>query len=446
MTYQTNSQIRLSSMIQPHFYKFWKSGKPYFILKGGRGSFKSSTVALKLSVMVKKHTQLGHKVNVPIVRENTVNLRDSVYAQIVWALDMLQMTDEFVFNVSPMRITHKRTGSAFYFYGGDKPEKLKSNTIKDVIALWYEEAANFKNAEVFDQTNPTFIRQKSPFVEQVPVFYTYNPPKNPFDWVNQWVNSKQTDEDYFVDTSTYLDDKLHVTTKQQLKLIESYKKNDYDYYRWLYLGEIIGLGNNVYNMGLFHEIDELPDDDYVAQLAYSIDVGHQTSATTCLCIGITGKGNVIVLDTYYYSPEGRTYKKAPSELSKDLHEFIKESASDYPNAPIIKRTIDSAEGGLRNQYYNDYGTRLHGVNKAMKKVTMVDYPQDLLAQGRVFILRKKENEIFIEQHQQYRWEDQKTGKKNRNPDDPQVVKENDHTCDAFQYFCMDNKQLLGLKK
>lgn len=82
----------------------------------------------------------------------------------------------------------------------------------------------------------------------------------------------------------------------------------------------------------------------------------------------------------------------------------------------------------------------------MKKVTMVDYPQDLLAQGRVFILRKKENEIFIEQHQQYRWEDQKTGKKNRNPNDPQVIKENDHTCDAFQYFCMDNKRLLGLKK
>lgn len=441
MTYQTNSQIRLSSMIQPHFYKFWKSGKPYFILKGGRGSFKSSTVALKLSVMVKKHTQLGHKVNVPIVRENTVNLRDSVYAQIVWALDMLQMTDEFVFNVSPMRIIHKRTGSAFYFYGGDKPEKLKSNTIKDVIALWYEEAANFKNAEVFDQTNPTFIRQKSPFVDQVPVFYTYNPPKNPFDWVNQWVNSKQADEDYYVDTSTYLDDKLHVTTKQQLKLIESYKKNDYDYYRWLYLGEVIGLGNNVYNMDLFHEIDELPDDDYVAQLAYSIDSGNQTSATTCLCLGITGKGNVILLDTYYYSPAGLATKKAPSQLAKDLHEFIKESASKFPEAPIIKRTVDSAEGGLRNQYYNDYGTRLHGVNKSEKKVTYIDYPQDLLAQGRVFILRKKSNNIFITQHREYRWDESSL-----ESDNPKVIKENDHTCDAFQYFCMDNKRLLGLKK
>ncbi|GEP20615.1 PBSX family phage terminase large subunit [Latilactobacillus sakei] len=442
----TYQKIKLSSIVQPHFYSFWNSKAPYLILNGGRGSFKSSTISIKLLVKFKKHTQQGNKVNVVVVRENAVNLRDSVYGQIVWAISKLGMIREFRYSVSPMKIVHKRTGSTFYFYGGDNPERLKSNTVGDLMALWYEEAANFKSAEVFDQTNPTFIRQKAECVDQVQVIYSYNPPKNPFDWVNEWVDEKAGDPEYFVDKSTYLDDELGFTTKQQLALIESYKKNDYDYYRWLYLGEVIGLGNNVYNMALFHEIDELPDDDYVAQLAYSIDVGHQTSATTCLCIGITGKGNVIVLDTYYYSPEGRTYKKAPSELSKDLHEFIKESASDYPNAPIIKRTIDSAEGGLRNQYYNDYGTRLHGVNKAMKKVTMVDYPQDLLAQGRVFILRKKENEIFIEQHQQYRWEDQKTGKKNRNPDDPQVVKENDHTCDAFQYFCMDNKRLLGLKK
>ncbi len=278
-------------------------------------------------------------------------------------------------------------------------------------------------------------------MDQVQVIYSYNPPKNPFDWVNEWVDEKTGDPDYFVDKSTYLDDELGFTTKQQLALIESYKRNDYDYYRWLYLGEIIGLGNNVYNMALFHEIDELPDDDYVARLAYSIDSGNQTSATTCLCLGITGKGNVILLDTYYYSPAGLANKKAPSQLAKDLHEFIKETASKFPEAPIIKRTVDSAEGGLRNQYYNDYGTRLHGVNKSEKKVTYIDYPQDLLAQGRVFILRKKSNNIFITQHREYRWDESSL-----ESDNPKVIKENDHTCDAFQYFCMDNKRLLGLKK
>ncbi len=437
----TYQKIKLSSIVQPHFYSFWNSKAPYLILNGGRGSFKSSTISIKLLVKFKKHTQQGNKVNVVVVRENAVNLRDSVYGQIVWAISKLNMIREFRYSVSPMKIVHKRTGSTFYFYGGDNPERLKSNTVGDLMALWYEEAANFKNAEVFDQTNPTFIRQKAECVDQVQVIYSYNPPKNPFDWVNEWVDEKAGDPDYFVDKSTYLDDELGFTTKQQLALIESYKRNDYDYYRWLYLGEVIGLGNNVYNMALFHEIDELPDDDYVAELAYSIDSGNQTSATTCLCLGITGKGNVILLDTYYYSPAGLANKKAPSQLAKELHEFIKQTASDFPEAPIIKRTVDSAEGGLRNQYYNDYGTRLHGVNKSEKKVTYIDYPQDLLAQGRVFILRKKSNNIFITQHREYRWDESSL-----ESDNPKVIKENDHTCDAFQYFCMDNKRLLGLKK
>lgn len=437
----TYQKIKLSSIVQPHFFSFWNSKAPYLILNGGRGSFKSSTISIKLLVKFKKHTQQGNKVNVVVVRENAVNLRDSVYGQIVWAISKLNMIREFRYSVSPMKIVHKRTGSAFYFYGGDNPERLKSNTVGDLMALWYEEAANFKNAEVFDQTNPTFIRQKAECVDQVQVIYSYNPPKNPFDWVNEWVDEKAGDPDYFVDKSTYLDDELGFTTKQQLALIESYKRNDYDYYRWLYLGEVIGLGNNVYNMALFHEIDELPDDDYVAELAYSIDSGNQTSATTCLCLGITGKGNVILLDTYYYSPAGLANKKAPSQLAKELHEFIKQTASDFPEAPIIKRTVDSAEGGLRNQYYNDYGTRLHGVNKSEKKVTYIDYPQDLLAQGRVFILRKKSNNIFITQHREYRWDESSL-----ESDNPKVIKENDHTCDAFQYFCMDNKRLLGLKK
>lgn len=437
----TYQKIKLSSIVQPHFFSFWNSKAPYLILNGGRGSFKSSTISIKLLVKFKKHTQQGNKVNVVVVRENAVNLRDSVYGQIVWAISKLGMVREFRYSVSPMKIVHKRTGSTFYFYGGDNPERLKSNTVGDLMALWYEEAANFKSAEVFDQTNPTFIRQKAECVDQVQVIYSYNPPKNPFDWVNEWVDEKAGDPDYFVDKSTYLDDELGFTTKQQLALIESYKRNDYDYYRWLYLGEVIGLGNNVYNMALFHEVDELPDDDYVAELAYSIDSGNQTSATTCLCLGITGKGNVILLDTYYYSPAGLANKKAPSQLAKELHEFIKQTASEFPEAPIIKRTVDSAEGGLRNQYYNDYGTRLHGVNKSEKKATYIDYPQDLLAQGRVFILRKKSNNIFITQHREYRWDESSL-----ESDNPKVIKENDHTCDAFQYFCMDNKRLLGLKK
>lgn len=435
----TKTIIKTSQIINPHFKYLWTTKRPYIIAKGGRGSFKSSTISLKLVMMMKRHIQHGHKANVVCVRENTVNLRDSVYSQIRWAIDMLNMSDDFIYSVSPMRITDRRTGSSFYFYGGDKPEKLKSNTIQNVIALWFEEAANFKSAEVFDQTIPTFIRQKSPWVDQVKVYYSYNPPRNPYAWINEWIAQCEQDDAYFVDASTYLDDKLGITTDQQLKLIETYKQNDSDYYRWLYLGEVIGLGTNVYNMALFHPLQQLLDDDPIQRIAFAVDAGHINSATTCLCVGVTSKGKTILLNTYYYSPEHQTRKKAPSDLVPEIEAFEKRMHEQYP-VRVLKRTIDSAEGALRNEFVKEYNEYWHGVAKS-DEATMIDYVSSLLAQGRVYYLDIPANQIFVEQHQQYQWDE-----KTVHSDEPRVIKENDHTVDAFKYFAIDNARELGLKQ
>lgn len=435
----TVKKLKISKIVQPHFKQLWTTKRPYILALGGRGSFKSSTISLKLVTMMKKHTQLGHKVNVVAFRENATYLRDSVYGQITWALSMLDLTDEYIFRTSPLRIIHRRTGSGFYFYGVDDPFKLKSNTIGKVIALWYEEAANFKSFEVFDQVNPTFIRQKSPYVSYVPIYYSYNPPKNPYDWINEWVDDKRNDPDYLVDKSTYLDDELGVTSDQQMNLIQKYKNNDYDYYRYLYLGEAVGLGTNVYNMNLFHPLQELPDDDPLANVGFSIDAGHMNSATTCLAIGLTAKGKVILLDTYYYSPANRSYKKAPSDLVPEIHEFTQRIISQY-SVSVLKRTIDSAEGALRNEFVKEYDERWHGVAKS-KEADMIDFVSNLLAQGRVYYLDTDDNKVFIEQHQQYQW-DEKTVQS----DDPKVVKENDHTVDAFKYYAIDNSKKLKLRK
>ena len=430
--------IKLSRMINPHFYPLWKTDKPYIIAKGGRGSFKSSVISMKLVTRMKHWTQLNKRVNVIAVRENASYLHDSVYNQIIWALNMLDLANEYSFYKSPLRIVHKRTGSTFYFYGGDDPMKLKSNIVDNIIAVWYEEAANFKSRDVFDQANPTFIRQTPKFVDHVTVFYSYNPPKNPYDWVNEWVEQQENDPDYFIDTSTYLDDKWGFTTDQQLRMIERYKENDLDYYRWLYLGEVVGLGTNIYNMDTFQSIDQIPEDDVITNVFYSVDTGHEVSATTCGAYGVTKKGNVILLDTYYYSPQGKAHKKPPSELSKDLKAFV-DKVTNWIGKQPTNMTIDSAEGAVDNQFYNDFGIHWHKVNK-LKKVDMIDRVQDLLAQGRFYYLRRSENEIFIAEHRKYQWDENTL-----QSDDPKVIKEDDHTCDMFQYFVRDNERFLGLK-
>ena len=429
--------VQLSKEINPHFYDMWTTDKPYIVCKGGRGSFKSSVISLKLVTSMMKYIQQGKTVNVICIRENQQYLRDSVYNQILWAMNILHVSNEFQTRVSPMTIRHTLTGSTFYFYGANDPQKLKSNIVGNIIAVWFEEFSNLKNAEVFDQSVPTFIRQKPVFAEQVKIYISYNPPRNPYAWVNEWVTSKEVDDDYFIDTSTYLDDELGFTTKQQLKLIEQYKKNDPDYYRWLYLGEAVGLGTNVYNMKLFKIDDRIPDDEYITDIFYGMDTGFMVSATAVVACAFTNKYNVYVLDTFYSDPTKYVRKPSPEEQAKHIHQFIEDITNQYGVMPG-NMTIDSADGGIFTQYWQLYNVQWSKVHK-LSQPAMIDRVQDLLAQERLHVLKTPNNEILLDQHKKYQWDPATI-----HSDNPEVIKEDDHTCDALKYGVLDNEQLLGL--
>ena len=430
--------FKVQENINPHFKSVWVSSLPYNVLKGGRNSFKSSVIVLKLVYMMLRYIIIGETANIVVIRKVANTIRDSVFNKVWWALNLFGISGQFSKTVSPFKIVHKKTGSTFYFYGQDDFQKLKSNDIGNIIAVWYEEAAEFASQEDFDQSNVTFMRQKHPRAKFVQFFWSYNPPRNPYSWINEWFESIKTNKNYLAHSSTYLDDKLGFVTEQMLEDIERIKENDYDYYRYLYLGEAVGLGNNVYNMSTFHPIEALPSDDRLIGICFALDGGHQQSATACCSFGITAKGKVILLDTWYYSPAGQVNKKAPSQLSKEIYEYMS-SVIDKYKVQALQYTIDSAEGALRNQMFLDFGLRWHPVAK-LKKVTMIDSFQSLLAQGRFYYLNIENNKIFIEEHKMYRW-DEKTIKS----DNPSVIKEDDHTCDTAQYFVLDNAKLLGLR-
>lgn len=415
----------------------WTTDKPYIVCKGGRGSFKSSVISLKLVTTMMKYIQQGKIVNVICIRENQQYLRDSVYNQILWAMNILHVANEFQTRVSPMIIRHKLSGSTFYFYGANDPQKLKSNIVGNIVGVWFEEFSNLKNAEVFDQSVPTFIRQKPYFANQVKVYISYNPPRNPYAWVNEWVTQREVDDDYFIDTSTYLDDELGFTTEQQLKLINQYKKNDPDYYRWLYLGEAVGLGTNVYNMDLFKVVDRIPSDEYITEIFYGMDTGFMVSATACVACAFTNKYNVYVLDTFYYDPTKYERKLSASEQAERVHDFINQITNKYGVVPC-NETIDSADGGIYTQYWQMYNVQWSKVHK-LGEPEMIDRVQDLLAQGRMHVLKTPGNQIFLDEHKKYQWDPATV-----NSDHPRVIKEYDHSCDALKYGILDNEQLLGL--
>ena len=433
-------EVNIQDNVNPHFKDVWTTSKPYNVLKGGRNSFKSSVIALLLVFMVIPFLIAGKKANVVVIRKVGNTIRDSVFLKIQWALNKFGLSGRFKATVSPFKIQDTVTGSCFYFYGQDDFQKLKSNDIGNIIAVWYEEAAEFSSEEDFDQSNVTFMRQKHPDVDFVKFFWSYNPPRNPYNWINEWTDRVADNDNYLVHSSSYLNDELGFVTEQMLEDIRRIKENDYDYYRYIYLGEPVGIGTNVYNMDLFKRVDKIPDGERVIGQLFAADTGHQQSATTCLHAVVTNRSNLYLVDNYYYSPAGKVKKKAPSVLSKELHDFVVRQTQKYPNVPVIEMTIDSAEGALRNQYLEDFGIRWHPVAKK-KKIIMTEYVQSLLANGRFYYFPTENNlKYFIEEHKRYQW-DEKTVK----DDDPKVIKEDDHTCDAFQYMIVDNAQLLRLK-
>lgn len=434
--------IDIMDEINPNFYSLWLADEPNIISSGGRSSLKSSVISLKLVVDF-LDDPLG---NVVCLRKVGKYLKKSVYEQIKWAIHKLGVQDEFFFGKSPIEIIHKPTGTAFYFYGVDDPQKLKSSKIAVgyVMAVWFEELAEFAGVVDIDTVEDTFIREDLGQNEDgskklVKVYYSYNPPRNPYHWVNQWRDSKVGNDQYFLHHSDYEEDEKGFLSVQILQKIENYRKTDYDYWRWMYKGERIGLGDTVYNHNLFKKLTSLKEleNDPIVVIDIATDVGHQVSATTHLAFGLTSKGNVVLLDTYYYSPAGLTEKKAPSELTREYGEFIDNIRKTY-RKPINRFTIDSAEGALRNQIYKDLRIRTNPVAKKSKLV-MIDMVADLLAQGRFYYLDIPNNAIFMEEHRKYQYEP-----KTINTKSPKVIEVDDHTCDAFQYYVVDNAKKLDI--
>src|SRR5690606_40956145 len=84
--------INIQKEVNPHFKEVWTSKKPYNILRGGRNSFKSSVIALKLVFMMLQYIKRGEKANVVVIRKVANTIRDSVFLKIQWALNKFGFT------------------------------------------------------------------------------------------------------------------------------------------------------------------------------------------------------------------------------------------------------------------------------------------------------------------------------------------------------------------
>lgn len=152
--------------------------KSEFFLKGGRGSTKSSFVAIEIIQGIIDDP----KANAVVVRKVADTIRNSVLATLEWAIEALGVTDSFRVTTSPAEITYIPTGQKILFRGLDDPKKLKSIRIKKGYFkfLWFEEGQEYKNMAEIRSVEQSVKRGGPAFVE----FITFNPPPEPKHWIN----------------------------------------------------------------------------------------------------------------------------------------------------------------------------------------------------------------------------------------------------------------------
>ena len=150
-----------------------------YVFEGGRGGLKSSYISLKIVELIKNNPQM----HACITRQVAGTLKDSVYAQMKWAINTLGLMEEFDYKVSPVEIKYKKTGQTIYFRGLDDEVKLKS--IKPEFGyigiLWKEEKDQMKGDAQERSVNQSVLRGGNECYD----FSSYNPPKSKSNWVHK---------------------------------------------------------------------------------------------------------------------------------------------------------------------------------------------------------------------------------------------------------------------
>lgn len=143
------NKVYLPDIIGGGYGKFWRDTSRYRVLKGGKGSKKSTTTALNYIYRLMKYPES----NLLVVRAVMNTHRDSTFAQLKWAQERLQVSHLWQCNVSPMEMTYIPTGQKILFRGFDDVLKLASTTVSKgfLCWVWIEEAYEIESESDFDK-------------------------------------------------------------------------------------------------------------------------------------------------------------------------------------------------------------------------------------------------------------------------------------------------------
>lgn len=246
------SEIRLSEKIGPAFYAVahdvFRHGHTHYDESGGRGSLKSSFVSIVVPLLLVQNPT-AHAL---VLRKVANTIRDSVYAQYIWAIGELGMAEYWDAKVSPMELIFKPTGQKIMFRGADDPMKIKSIKVPFgyIAVTHFEEKDQFAGRAEIRTILQSTMRGGSVFWN----FESYNPPISRDNWANKDSLEERTDR--LCHKSTYLEAPPEWLGEQFLAEAEHLKATDERSYQHEYLGIPVGTGGNVFDKLELREITD----------------------------------------------------------------------------------------------------------------------------------------------------------------------------------------------
>ena len=369
------SKILLSQKIAPVFYGVAKDvfqhGHTHYDFSGGRGSLKSSTVSIFVPlILMQKQNRNCHAL---VLRKVANTIRDSVYAQYIWAIGELGAAQYWEAKVSPMELIYKPTGQKIMFRGADDPMKIKSIKVPFgyIAVTHFEEKDQFAGRAEIRTILQSTMRGGSVFWN----FESYNPPISRDNWANK--DSLEERADRLCHKSTYLQAPPEWLGEQFLAEAEHLKETDERAYQHEYLGIPVGTGGNVFENLELREItdEEMSHFDHIYQ---GVDYGWFPDPFAFIRLHYDrARETIYLMDEIYQN-------KLTNEASGNI--IIKRG---YKDAYI---TCDSAEP----KSVADYRAMGLPAKAAVKGPGSVDYGMKWLQRRKIVIDRKRTPNAYTE--------------------------------------------------
>lgn len=216
-------------------------GHVHYVNAGGRGSTKSSLFSIAIPLLLILHPG----IHACVFRKVGNTIKNSVWAQVVWGIEKLGLTEFFHIPKSIANpIVYLPTGQQILFFGLDDPNKVKSVKLPFgyIGITWFEELDQYGGEAEIRKVLQSTMRGGSLFWD----FRSFNPPISNLNWANQYTVDAMGRENTFVMKNTYLDVPAEWLGQAFIDEAEDLKATNPKAYEHEYLGVPVGTGGNVF--------------------------------------------------------------------------------------------------------------------------------------------------------------------------------------------------------